>query len=290
MTEAECTVLRNMCCAYAEHIVANPGTFLCKYLGVHSIVMYGQRIFFTVMANCLLAGPGAPIHEVYDLKGSWVRRAHRAFKEKLRKREDNPHEQLMSFTRDVERTDGTLKDNDLNYSVDLPPGVAATVTAQLRRDIAFLARMKVMDYSLVLGVSKQWHRVQPERSGLGGRAADRGRDSSDSDRSGGSEQEEKEDAAAAAAAAAAEAEAEAAADAAEADAAEAGIAAHRVEGPARYYLGVIDCLQTWSLEKQAERWFKVRVLGRDGAGISVLDPTEYAKRFDLRVIARVFGE
>jgi len=284
MTEAECTVLRSMCCAYAEHVVANPGTFLCKYLGVHSIVMYGQPIFFTVMANCLLAGPGAPIHEVYDLKGSWVRRAHRAFKEKLRKREDNPHEQLMSFTRDVERTDGTLKDNDLNYSVDLPPGVAATVTTQLRRDIAFLARMGVMDYSLVLGVSKRWHRVQPERSGLAGCAADRNRDRSDGDGGGGDPEEDG------AAAAAAAAEAEAAADAAEADAAEAGIAAHRVEGPARYYLGVIDCLQTWSFEKQAERWFKVRVLGRDGAGISVLDPAEYAKRFDARVITRVFGE
>ena len=68
------------------------------------------------------------------------------------------------------------------------------------------------------------------------------------------------------------------------------IEAFRVEGPSTYYLGIIDCLQTYDLEKRAERMFKVRALGRDPEGISVLEPVEYARRFDHRVISRVFGQ
>ena len=373
MNEAEFGVLRRIVRDYALFLEANPSSRLVRYLGLHSITLHGKRLFFTVMSNCLLATREAPIHEVYDLKGSWVRRQHKAFRRTARKREDDPHTNLISFTRDVERTKGTLKDNDLNYSACLKPGVAAAIATQLRKDVAFLAGHSIMDYSLVLGVSKCWHRV--------GGSDD---DDDDADGGGGGGNDDSGDYNEAAAAKDAEADAKgmrststdeesstagrdsatssfsyspppplptrthargttsAPASAANstiqatllssssssssavvpggggtsaagalgpgpglggASAVEGSggsssggfelqgaIEAFRVEGPSTYYLGIIDCLQTYDLEKRAERMFKVRALGRDPEGISVLEPVEYARRFDHRVISRVFGQ
>ena len=72
MNEAEFGVLRRIVRDYALFLEANPSSRLVRYLGLHSITLHGKRLFFTVMSNCLLATREAPIHEVYDLKGSWV--------------------------------------------------------------------------------------------------------------------------------------------------------------------------------------------------------------------------
>lgn len=50
-----------------------------------------------------------------------------------------------------------------------------------------------------------------------------------------------------------------------------------------FYLGLIDILQTWTLSKQLERWYKVAILHRDGDGISAMAPKPYAKRFQTRI-------
>ncbi len=66
-----------------------------------------------------------------------------------------------------------------------------------------------------------------------------------------------------------------------------GLRATVVEGPGVYYLGIIDVLQTWTLEKRLENWFKSRVLCQDTSGLSAVAPPYYAKRFRERVLAQL---
>jgi len=47
------------------------------------------------------------------------------------------------------------KDNDVRAPLLLVPGDAVRLGASLRRDAAFLSSQRVMDYSLLVGVSKQ---------------------------------------------------------------------------------------------------------------------------------------
>ncbi|CAI5719794.1 unnamed protein product [Hyaloperonospora brassicae] len=66
----------------------------------------------------------------------------------------------------------------------------------------------------------------------------------------------------------------------------------RVFGPGYYYVGIIDILQTWTVQKQLERFFKVRIQQKDGEGLSAVDPVQYQRRFEskLREIIAVPSE
>lgn len=59
--------------------------------------------------------------------------------------------------------------------------------------------------------------------------------------------------------------------------------ANTVVGPAYYHLGVIDILQTWTLKKRMERFFKIAFKGVDGDGLSAIPPRLYKKRFQLKM-------
>ena len=52
-----------------------------------------------------------------------------------------------------------------------------------------------------------------------------------------------------------------------------------VEGPGTYYLGIVDVLTEWDWRKRAEHLVKRYLLMKDGAGISCIEPNEYALRF-----------
>ena len=51
----------------------------------------------------------------------------------------------------------------------------------------------------------------------------------------------------------------------------------------RYYLGVIDMLQKWNLNKRVERWAKIILKGRWAEGVrngmSAIEPETYRRRF-----------
>uniref|UniRef100_M4B7W2 PIPK domain-containing protein n=1 Tax=Hyaloperonospora arabidopsidis (strain Emoy2) TaxID=559515 RepID=M4B7W2_HYAAE len=57
----------------------------------------------------------------------------------------------------------------------------------------------------------------------------------------------------------------------------------RVFGPGYYYVGIIDILQTWTLQKQLERFFKVKIQQKDGEGLSAIDPVQYQQRFESKL-------
>lgn len=57
----------------------------------------------------------------------------------------------------------------------------------------------------------------------------------------------------------------------------------RIFGPGYYYVGVIDILQTWTLQKRMERFWKVNVQQKDAEGLSAIDPVSYQKRFEAKL-------
>ena len=58
-----------------------------------------------------------------------------------------------------------------------------------------------------------------------------------------------------------------------------------IEGPGRYCIGVIDMLQEWDLNKKTERFIKMYLRGKDGDGISCVEPQQYRRRFLQKMVA-----
>jgi hypothetical protein len=127
--------LRRILKDYHEHVKSNPHTLLSRFYGLHRVKLpRGRKIHFVIMNN--LFPPHRDIHETYDLKGSAYGREYPEDKAK-----ENPK--------------ATLK--DLNWlhrgrMFELGPEKRALFSEQLRRDMEFLKRMKVMDYSLLIGL------------------------------------------------------------------------------------------------------------------------------------------
>ncbi|EEP75695.1 phosphatidylinositol-4-phosphate 5-kinase its3 [Uncinocarpus reesii 1704] len=132
---AEHKLLRRILRDYYEHIENNPNTLISQFYGLHRVKMaYGRKIHFVVMNN--LFPPHRDIHQMFDLKGSTIGRDFR-------------EEDLVSNPR------ATLK--DLNWlrrtrHLELGPMKRDIFLAQLRRDVALLQRLKIMDYSLLIGI------------------------------------------------------------------------------------------------------------------------------------------
>lgn len=57
----------------------------------------------------------------------------------------------------------------------------------------------------------------------------------------------------------------------------------RIFGPGYYYVGVIDILQTWTLQKRLERFWKVNFQRCDNEGLSAIEPVLYQKRFEAKL-------
>lgn len=117
--------------AYYEHVRANPQTLLSQFYGLHRVKLPGRRkIHFVIMNN--LFPPHRDVHEVYDLKGSTVSR-----------------EQKSSKPSAVLKDTNWLKRGRF---IALGPAKRALFEQQLRRDVALLQRLRIMDYSLLIGL------------------------------------------------------------------------------------------------------------------------------------------
>ncbi|KND03212.1 1-phosphatidylinositol-4-phosphate 5-kinase [Spizellomyces punctatus DAOM BR117] len=120
---------------YYEHVRVNQHTLLSRIFGLHRVKLPGNRkIHFVVMGNVF--PPNKDIHEMYDLKGSTV---GREYPEELAK--DDPRAVLK----------------DLNWmhrkkKLDLGPQKRQLLVEQLERDVEFLIKHKIMDYSLLVGI------------------------------------------------------------------------------------------------------------------------------------------
>jgi 1-phosphatidylinositol-4-phosphate 5-kinase len=127
--------LRRVLRDYYTHVQKNPHTLLSRFYGLHRVKLpRGRKIHFVIMNN--LFPPHKDVHETYDLKGSTVGREY-------------PEDRAATNPRAV------LK--DLNWvrrhrELAFGPEKRALLTEQLRRDAELLARLGVMDYSLLVGV------------------------------------------------------------------------------------------------------------------------------------------
>ena len=132
---AEHKLLRKILRDYYAHIENNPNTLISQFYGLHRVkIPYGRKIHFVVMNN--LFPPHRDIHQTFDLKGSTI---GREFKEENLER--NPR--------------ATLKDLNWlrrNYHVEFGPDKKRLFIEQMRRDVALLQKLKIMDYSLLVGI------------------------------------------------------------------------------------------------------------------------------------------
>ncbi|KAI1171854.1 hypothetical protein F4777DRAFT_30391 [Nemania sp. FL0916] len=132
---AEHKFMRKILKDYYNHVVDNPNTLLSQFYGLHRVKMpYGKKIHFVVMNN--LFPPHRDIHTTFDLKGSTIGRLYR--EEDL---ENNPR--------------ATLKDlNWLRRKRHLELGLQKRqlFLQQLRNDVKLLQKLKIMDYSLLIGI------------------------------------------------------------------------------------------------------------------------------------------
>ncbi|KAI0534871.1 hypothetical protein GGR58DRAFT_504829 [Xylaria digitata] len=132
---AEHKFLRKILKDYYNHVIDNPNTLLSQFYGLHRVKMpYGKKIHFVVMNN--LFPPHKDIHTTFDLKGSTIGRDYK--EEDLEK---NPR--------------ATLKDlNWLRRTRHLELGLQKRqlFLQQLQNDVKLLQKLKIMDYSLLIGM------------------------------------------------------------------------------------------------------------------------------------------
>ena len=136
---------------YLAHLEATPESFLAKFVGLYEIKPGGSatsrrgragsltsRSTCVILMTNVLAQTGAlDIHEVYDLKGSYVDR--------------RTITQSTASTSPATLFNKVRKDMDLRRLFHLGPARAAII-AQLRKDVQFLVSRKLMDYSMMIGV------------------------------------------------------------------------------------------------------------------------------------------
>ncbi|KAK4154319.1 hypothetical protein C8A00DRAFT_14545 [Chaetomidium leptoderma] len=132
---AEHKFLRKILKDYYQHVNDNPNTLLSQFYGLHRVKMpYGRKIHFVVMNN--LFPPHRDIHQTFDLKGSTFGR-------------DFSEDDLENNPR------ATLKDlNWIRRKRNLELGIQKKrlFLAQLQKDVRLLQRLKIMDYSLLVGI------------------------------------------------------------------------------------------------------------------------------------------
>lgn len=135
ISHSEHNFMRSILKDYHEHVRNNPHTLLSRFYGLHRVKMpRGRKIHFVIMNN--LFPPHRDIHETYDLKGSAYGREY-------------PEEKAKTNPRAV------LKDiNWVNRgrTLEFGPEKRALLSEQLRRDMEFLKKINVMDYSLLVGI------------------------------------------------------------------------------------------------------------------------------------------
>jgi len=229
---------------YHSYIVEMSGkTLLPHYLAMYRITVSGVEHYMIVMKN-IFSADGLTIHRRYDLKGSLV---DREASEKV-KAQNNP----------------TLKDVDFlkdEIKIKIGSDKKEEMMAILERDVNFLSTLKIMDYSMLVGI----HNVgQP---GLDEEDEEEEEQSSSDDLLEGEE--------------AAEVPMECEAEEEELEPMPnvyAYVSTEAAPSKELYFVGLIDVLTKYNASKRAAHTAKTMKHGA-GAEISTVKPEQYAKRF-----------
>ncbi|KAL0047732.1 hypothetical protein WJX82_010619 [Trebouxia sp. C0006] len=151
--QEEMRLLLDLIPKYYRHVETNPGTLLTRFHGLHMVKPVGgakSRARFVVMGNVFPTD--VRLHRRYDLKGSTLGR---------------------TSARKAGDPNTVLKDLDIDFQLVLNAATYVQLMGQLGRDCALLESLRVMDYSLLLGVhylswgADQWIAPQIKKVGSG---------------------------------------------------------------------------------------------------------------------------
>ncbi|KAK9075534.1 hypothetical protein SSX86_003858 [Deinandra increscens subsp. villosa] len=130
--KSEVKVLIKMLPSYHKHVSRDENSLVTKFFGVHCVKPIGGiKTRFIVMGNLFCSE--YRIHRRFDLKGSSHGRTT-----------DKPEDEIDETT--------TLKDLDLNYVFRLQENWFQELIKQINRDCEFLEAVRIMDYSLLVGM------------------------------------------------------------------------------------------------------------------------------------------
>ncbi|XP_075757882.1 phosphatidylinositol 5-phosphate 4-kinase type-2 gamma isoform X2 [Pelodiscus sinensis] len=119
---------------YHQYVVKCHGnTLLPQFLGMYRLSVDSEETYMLVMRNVF--SHRLAVHRKYDLKGSLV------------SREASDKEKVKELP--------TLKDVDflhMSQKVHVGEGEKSDFMERLKRDVEFLVQLKIMDYSLLLGI------------------------------------------------------------------------------------------------------------------------------------------
>ena len=156
----ECKFLRRILPHYFRHMIKNPNSLINQYYGLHRVKMshLNRKIHFVVMNN--IFHTPKPIHTLYDLKGvTYSGRYVEKNKFETKSKGSTVCGKDLNFQG---FTDNNKSGNKRNIGQSVPKyrqwlkiGKTERKIAfvdQIASDSVFLARMKIMDYSLLIGV------------------------------------------------------------------------------------------------------------------------------------------
>ncbi|KAF6121014.1 phosphatidylinositol-5-phosphate 4-kinase type 2 gamma [Phyllostomus discolor] len=131
---------------YLYIVKCHGNTLLPQFLGMYRVSVDNEDSYMLVMRN--MFSHRLPVHRKYDLKGSLV------------SREASDKEKVKELP--------TLKDMDFlnkNQKVYIGEEEKKVFLEKLKRDVEFLVQLKIMDYSLLLGIHDIVRGSEPEEEG-----------------------------------------------------------------------------------------------------------------------------
>jgi 1-phosphatidylinositol-4-phosphate 5-kinase len=143
-TQEEKTFLRQILPDYYNHLKENPHSFLTHFYGMYRVKIpdLGKSVHFVIMKSVF--NTELEIHKIWDLKGSTLgRRSNRG---------DSVHKDLDIM--------------DEGRKICVGPKAKDAMMSTLKNDAAFLAKMHIMDYSLLLGVHLATSSVMQEKRSI----------------------------------------------------------------------------------------------------------------------------
>lgn len=137
-TREEARLLRDMLPSYVKHLVDHPDSLIARFYGLHRVEMptLKRRTFFVVMQSVFYCPvePPLTLHVKFDLKGSTIGRR----------------------TEEEDCLEGAVQ-KDLNFAeqkrvISLGKDRILLFAETLRADVNYLKELRIMDYSLLLGI------------------------------------------------------------------------------------------------------------------------------------------
>jgi 1-phosphatidylinositol-4-phosphate 5-kinase len=137
VTASEEKFLCKIAYKYYEHMRENKDSLIVRFFGLHKVRLAPEQRYITVvvMENIFYTEEQRKIHRRFDLKGSWVGR------------------RSLKTGQSPDEYKGTLKDLDLGEEkIFIGSDQKEQLMDLLIKDVAFLTKCRIMDYSLLLGV------------------------------------------------------------------------------------------------------------------------------------------